>query len=311
KIPKNSSRAITSPSGTADTMEVIAPVTFSPKQIQRIVEKVGGCIVWGGHLGLAPADDILIQVEEPLAFESFDKIIISVMAKKVASGATHVVFDIPVGPNMKIKYMKDALIIEKKFKFLAKKFGITIATDVNETREPAGRGVGPVLEVRDVFQVLEQRKDRPLMLEQKALRLAAKLLELCFMSMPGKSSQSGEKVAHELLASGKALKKMREIIKIQGGDPNCSCDHLVLAKSKHELRSELKGRVTELNNKDISVIARILGSPHDKKAGIYLERKLEDEIDKDDILCTLYSSDKWRLQEAVETLKHVPIYKVE
>src|SRR3990167_6184860 len=80
KIPKNSSRAITTPAGTADTMEVLAPVTFSPRDIERIVNKVGGCIVWGGHLGLAPADDIIIQVEEPLAFESFDKIIVSIMA---------------------------------------------------------------------------------------------------------------------------------------------------------------------------------------------------------------------------------------
>ena len=54
-----------------------------------------------------------------------------------------------------------------------------------------------------------------------------------------------------------------------------------------------------------------MGSPNDKKAGIYLERKLEDEVDKGDILCSLYSSDVWRLREAHETLKHLPIYKVE
>src|SRR5260221_13335846 len=59
QIPKTSSRAITSPSGTADTMEVLSPVTFTPKQIEGLVEKCGGCIVWGGHLGLAPADDML------------------------------------------------------------------------------------------------------------------------------------------------------------------------------------------------------------------------------------------------------------
>ncbi len=119
-IPKNSTRAITSPAGTADTMEVLAPVTFSIKQIETIVHKVGGCIVWGGHLGLAPADDVIIQIEQPIAFESYDKIIIAVMAKKIASGATHVVFDIPVGPTMKIQHFRDAEIIAQKFEFLAK-----------------------------------------------------------------------------------------------------------------------------------------------------------------------------------------------
>ena len=312
KIPKNSSRAITSPSGTADTMEVVAPVTFSPKQIQKIVEKVGGCIVWGGHLGLAPADDIIIQVEEPLAFESFDKIIVSIMAKKVASAANHVIMDIPVGPHMKIKHMKDGEVIAKKFQFLAKKFGIKVAIDISQTLEPVGRGVGPVLEVRDVFQILEQHKNRPLALEQKALRLAAKLLDLCFKDMQGKYREGmGETLARELLVSGRALTKMREIIKEQGGDQNCSCDALVLAREHFEVKNKNSGRVTILNNNDVSVIARILGSPTDKKAGLYLERKLEDEVDKGAILCTLYSGDKWRLKEAVETLKHVPIYKVE
>src|SRR3990167_6709774 len=121
KIPKTSSRAITTPSGTADTMETLAPVNFTPEQIEKIVQTTGGCIVWGGHLGLAPADDVIIQVEQPLAFESFDKIVISIMAKKVASGDTHLVLDIPVGPTMKIAHFKDADIIAKKFTFLAEK----------------------------------------------------------------------------------------------------------------------------------------------------------------------------------------------
>lgn len=311
KIPKNSSRAITSPSGTADTMEVVAPVTFSPTQIKRIVERVGGCIVWGGHLGLAPADDIIIQVEEPLAFESFDKIIISIMAKKVASGATHLVLDIPAGPHMKIKHLKDAEVIAHKFELLARKFKMKVAIDVNETHQPAGRGVGPVLEVRDVFAVLEQKVDRPLKLEQKALRLAAKLLDLCFADMKGKYQVgSGESVARELLISGSALAKMREIIAAQGGNPDCSFSSFTLARNRYPVKAARRGRVTLLNNRDVSVLARILGSPSDKKAGVYLERKLEDEVDRNDILCTLYSSDKWRLKEAVETLRHMPMYTV-
>lgn len=312
KIPKTSSRAITSPSGTADTMEVLAPVTFSPKQIIRIVEKIGGCIVWGGHLGLAPADDIIIQIEEPLAFESFDKAIVSIMAKKVASGASHVVFDIPIGPYMKIRHLKDAEFIQKKFLYLGKKFNIKMTIDVNETLVPAGRGIGPVLEVRDVFQILEQHKDRPLALEQKCLRLSAKLLDLCFADMTGNYKFGmGEAVARDILYSGKALTKLREIIKEQGGDPDCSYSSLHLADKQIELKTKESGRITVINNQNVSVIARILGSPTDKKAGIYLDRKLEEEVDKGDILCTLYSSDKWRLQEAIETIKHVPIYLVE
>lgn len=309
-IPKTSSRAITSPAGTADTMEVVAPVTFSIPQIQHIVDKTGGCIVWGGHMGLAPADDILIQVEKPLAFESFDKIIVSVMAKKIASGANHIIIDLPVGPTMKIQHFKDAEIIAKKFTLLAKRFKVKMIFDINEARQNAGRGVGPVLEARDVFQVLEQAPERPLALEAKALRLAGKLLTLCFADAKEGGFIDGEEVAREVLKSGKALKKMKEIIRVQGGEPNVVSSKLSPGKEKYEIKSPRRGMVSFINNQEISVVCRVLGCPTDKKSGMYLNRKLDESVDKGDILATLYSSDKWRLKESVETLKAMPIYKI-
>ncbi len=311
QIPKTSSRAITSPAGTADTMEVVAPVTFSPKQIEALVAKAGGCIVWGGHLGLAPADDIIIQIEQPLAFESFDKIVVSIMAKKVASGATHAVFDIPVGPTMKIAHFKDAEVIVRKFAFLAGKFGMKVVIDVNEALENAGRGIGPVLEVRDVFSVLAQASDRPLALEAKALRLAGKLLSLCYAETKGKEKIDGEKIAREILTSGQAMAKMREIIKVQGGNPDIDMRHMIPGKFRYDVKSPRKGRVSGINNREITVVCRVLGCPTDKRAGMYLERKLEETVDKGDILCTLYSSDKWRLKEAIETIKNVRVFIVE
>lgn len=310
KIPKNSSRAITTPSGTADTMEVLAPVTFTPREIERIVHKIGGCIVWGGHLGLAPADDVIIQVEQPLAFESFDKIIISVMAKKLASSANHIIIDIPVGPTVKIKHFKDAEIIAQKFFYLAKKFKMKLAIDINETREPAGRGVGPVLEARDVFQVLEQKKNRPLALERKALRLSGKLLDLCFADMK-KKDLDGTEVARQILQSGKALQKMREIILAQGGNPHIESNKLHLGKEKCEVKSKKRGRIVSLENHELSVICRILGSPEDKRAGIYLEKRIEERVDNGDLLFRMYGSDKWRLKEAQESLENLPIFRIE
>ena len=99
KMPKTSSRGITSPAGTADVMEVLTKVVFSPQKIKKMVEKVGACIVWGGTIHLAPADNELIEVGRALSFESYDKVVASVMAKKAAAGATHLVIDIPYGPQ--------------------------------------------------------------------------------------------------------------------------------------------------------------------------------------------------------------------
>jgi putative thymidine phosphorylase len=311
QIPKTSSRAITSPAGTADTMEVVAPVTFSPAQIEHLVARAGGCIVWGGHLGLAPADDLIIQIEQPLGFESFDKIIVSIMAKKVASGTTHLVLDIPVGLTMKIQHPKDGELIAKKFTFLARKFNIHVTIDINEIRQNAGRGIGPVLEARDVFQVLEQHRERPLALEAKALRLAGKLLDLCFADTPDNKDLIGDTVARDILTSGRALAKMREIIKVQGGNPDVTSEHLHPGRYVYEVKSPRSGHIHAINNQEISVICKILGCPMDKKSGMFLNRKLDEELDSGDILCTLYSSDKWRLKEAAETIKNIPVYKVE
>ncbi len=310
QIPKTSSRAITSPSGTADTMEVLAPVTFTPKQIEALVHKTGGCIVWGGHLGLAPADDIIIEVEKPLAFESFDKVIVSIMAKKVASGATHLVLDIPVGHTMKIQHEKDAEHIARKFSYLAGRFNIKVAVDIRQIYENAGRGIGPVLEAKDVLLVLEQHKDRPMDLEAKALRLAGKLLRMCCEDSPEHRHLIGEKLATEILSSGKALAKMREIIAAQGGDSMITSHLLKPAKHTHEVLALKTGRIRAIQNQHISAICRILGCPQDKPAGMNMNRKLGEEVEKNDILCTLYSSDKWRLGEAVETLTHVGLYEI-
>src|SRR3989344_5047460 len=108
KIPKSSSRAITSPDGTADDMEVLAPVKLSKQKILEVIKKTNGCIVWGGSFHLAPADDIIIQVEKPLLLESYDKVVVSIMAKKIAFGSNHVVIDLPYGQMVKVHSLREA-----------------------------------------------------------------------------------------------------------------------------------------------------------------------------------------------------------
>jgi len=309
KIPKLSSRAITAATGTADVMEVLAPVTLTLSKLKSVVEKTNGCVVWNGAMGLAPADDIIIHLEEPLSFESFDKIIVSIMAKKVAVSTNHLILDIPVGPTMKIRHFRDAEKVAKKFKSLGQRFNIRIEADINETYEPAARGIGPMLEAKDVFNVLEQKPDRPLKLENKTLRLAGKLLQMCYDD--SKIVKSGEEEAKKILYEGKALKKFLEIIKEQGGNPHVSSSSLILKSHKHEIESKSHGRVRKVNNYNINTIARILGSPHDMEAGIYLSKRLDEKIVRREPMMIFYSSDKYRLKEAIDTLPNLPIYEIE
>ncbi len=311
KIPKTSSRAITSPAGTADVMEVLAKVTFTSKEIETIVNKIGGCIVWGGHLGIAPADDVLIRVEEPLSFESFDKIIVSIMAKKVAIGANHLVLDIPVGKTIKIRHFADAEKVADKFKLLGKKFGIETITDINEALEPAGHGVGPALEARDVLAVLKQRPGRPLKLESKALRLAGKLLNICYKDSKIFPTKNGEDEAKKILVSGQALNKFREIVKTQKGDLNLvDAEKFEMKSLKKEIKIKHSGKIKEINNYNLNMISRILGAPGDKYAGIYLLKKIDENFEKNEPVMIFYANDRYRLEEAEETLKNFPIYLI-
>jgi AMP phosphorylase len=309
KIPKISSRAITTPAGTADVMEAIANVNFSVDKITKIVNTVGGCIVWNGKLNIAPADDIIIRVEEPLMFESFDKIIISVMSKKVAAGTTHLVLDLPYGKTAKIHRLSDAQKVAKKFETLAKKFNIKVAFDINEMLEPAGRGIGPILEARDVLYVLEQHVDRPLRLEAKAVRLAGLLLDLCFKEE--KKYLNGEEEAKRILKSGLALKKFQEIVVAQSGEKEIKSSKLKLAKYKKDILSPISGKIKDINNYNLNTIAKILGAPKDKQAGIYLHKKLDHTVSKSEPMMTFYTNDKYLLKEAEITLDNLPIFNIE
>lgn len=308
-MPKTSSRAITSPAGTADVMEVFAKVTFTPEHIKNIVRKTKGCIVWGGHLGIAPADDIIIRVEEPLSFESFDKIIVSIMAKKIAVGANHLIIDIPIGRTMKIKYEKDAEIVKHKFEEIAKRFGIKIIVDINHTQQPAGNGVGPFLEAIDVLKVLEQDPSRSLDLEERSLRLASKLLDLCYSTEQVK--KDGMTEAKEILTSGKAFMQFKNIIAAQYGDPNVSWKTMKHTGHKKEIVSKESGKINGVQNYNLNNIAKILGAPEDKMAGVKLLKRKGDSVLKNEPILCFYSSKEYHLSEAVETLEHFPIYSID
>ncbi len=305
-IPKTSSRAITSPSGTADTMEVLAPVSFSVDKIKALVRRHHTCMVWGGGLNLAPADDKILRVAYPIALEPLNKAIVSIMAKKIACGVTHLIIDMPVGATTKVANMKIAKGLETKFKYVAHKFGIKIKVIMTQSEDPIGRGVGPALEARDVLRVLQQKTDRPGDLENKALHLAGELLELVGKAKPG----HGAKLAWKTLESGAAWKKMQEIIKAQGGNPNIEPNQIVLGAHKYYINATHGGKITFTDNKGINTICRILGAPANKLAGIYLNKEYGEHVKAGERLFTLYADNSERIALAREALKKIMIFRI-
>lgn len=316
-IPKSSSRAITTSGGTADAMEVLSPVTFTRDQIYKIVEKVRACIVWGGGVDIAPADDELIKVEEPLLFESFDKILVSIMAKKIAFGVNHLVVDVPYGEQVKIHTLSDAESLKRKFIYIAERFNVKIHVHLHKTEGVAGRAVGPLLEVKEALEILEQRLTRSFELEKQALHLAGQLLDLCLEEENQVMRElkkriilefgSGLKWATYILESGHALMKMREIIRAQGGDEGVVSQSLKPGKFYFDVKTERSRTIKGVSSRNIIIIAKILGAPKHKKSGILLHYKSNELAKAGSALYTLYSESAYNLKEAKESLGNFPI----
>ncbi len=295
KIPKTSSRAITGAAGTADLMEVLAPVEFSAAEVQQMTEKAGGAIVWGGATNIAPADDHIIIVEYPFKIDARGQLLASVMAKKYAVDADLLVIDIPVGENTKVKTRHEGQKLAREFIELGSRLGMQVQCALTYGESPVGRTIGPNLEVKEALSVLEGAT-QPDSLILKSLSIAGIALE-----MAGKAARgTGHDLAREILASGRAAEKMREIIEIQGGNSAIKSEDIVFGEHTFEVHAPETGYVVGLDNKALISLARTAGAPHDNGAGIYLHAKKGSRVKKGDPIFTIYAERAWRLQNTIE-----------
>ena len=290
-MPKTSSRAITSPAGTADTMEVLTNVTLSSEEIKAVVEKEGGCFVWGGTAQLSPADDVLIKVEKALDIDSEGQLIASVLSKKAAAGSTHVVIDIPIGETAKVRSSEMALKLKNHMETVGTAVGLKVRAVVTDGTQPVGRGIGPSLEAIDILKVLNNEADAPKDLTERALLLAAELFELSGKEEKGK----GLETARQILKSGKAYDKFIAICKAQG-----LFSKPVLAPHKIEITAEKSGILNRIDNRKIAKLAKLSGAPQSISAGILLNIHLGEQIEKNQLLYTLYAESKGELNYALE-----------
>jgi thymidine phosphorylase len=290
-IPKTSSRAITSPAGTADTMETLTNVDLDLAAMRRVVGQEGGCLAWGGAVRLSPADDVLIRVERVLDIDTEGQLVASVLSKKIAAGSTHVVLDIPIGPTAKVRSHDDADVLVETLTDVARQCGVEVRCVRTDGGQPVGRGIGPALEARDVLAVLRGAPDAPADLRRRACLLAGAALELAGRSSAGE----GVRLAEQTLADGRAWAKFQAICEAQGGlrePPRSSVSRPLLAPHA--------GRVMAMNNRTLSRLAKLAGAPDDKAAGVELHVRLGDEVAAGDALLTVHSDAPGELAYALD-----------
>ena len=293
-IPKTSSRAITSPAGTADTMEVIAPVQLSLDKMRKVVEQENGCIVWGGAADLSPADDILIRVERVLDLDNEGQMVASVLSKKVSAGSTHVIIDVPIGPTVKMRSIEAAQKVKKQFETVSKAIGIHVEVVFSDGVSPVGNGIGPALEARDILAVLQGKKDAPQDLRDRSLVLAGKVLEFS----PKVAFGAGLQLATEILDSGKAWRKFQAICEAQGGffEPP-------MAKYRRTITASKAGVVSKIDNRRLAAIAKLAGAPRAKAAGIELHVNTKAKVEAEQPLFTIHSEAPGELNYAVSAIR--------
>ncbi len=302
-MPKTSSRAITSPAGTADTMEVMTPVTLDFPRMQAVVQQEGACLAWGGSVSLSPTDDIVIRVERALDLDSEGQLVASVISKKVAAGSKQVLIDIPVGPTAKVRSQATAQALKQLLEQTGAALGLDVRTVITDGTQPIGRGIGPALEARDVLQVLRNDDKAPQDLRDKSLQLAGILLE-----MGGKAGTGqGYALAQSTLLSGNALAKFEAICRAQGGftEPGT-------AAYRHCIRAQRHGVVAYFNNRFIARLASLAGAPNARAAGLELHVALGDEVAAGEPLFTLYAEAPGELAYALDFLDgHTDVVRIE
>jgi len=268
-IPKTSSRAITSPAGTADTMEAITNVSLDINDIKRIVENAGACLAWGGSVNLSPADDLLIRIERALDLDGEGQLIASVLSKKIAAGSTHAIIDIPVGDSAKVRSEIEADRLASLFTRVGKACGIHIRCIISDGSHPIGEGIGPVEEARDVLAVLQCQNDAPQELRQRSLLLSAHLLDLAEKS----GLESALEKAEELLTSGAAWQQFEKIVEAQGGFKK-----LPDARYSHSQLASKSGVIQSIDNRKLARLAKLAGAPFNPTAGIRLHANVGDRV---------------------------------
>ncbi|MEH6448602.1 MAG: thymidine phosphorylase family protein [Oleispira sp.] len=293
-MPKTSSRAITSPAGTADTMETMTPVALSFNKMHAVVERHGACLAWGGSVSLSPIDDIIIRIERALDLDSEGQLVASVISKKVAAGSTHVLIDIPVGPSAKVRTNAAAEKLSHHLVATGKALGLYVETMITDGNQPVGRGIGPALEAHDVLAVLRNQKNAPDDLIERSLQLAAKLLSMAEIEGLNNLSRCYQR-AQETLKSGEAYDKFIGICQAQGGftDPG-------YAEFKQTLYAEEAGIVSYFNNRFIAKLASLSGAPNAPLAGIEMRVHLGDKVEQGQALLTLHAQAQGELDYALQ-----------
>lgn len=305
-IPKVSTRAITSPAGTSDALETIMPVELGLEEVTKVIEKTNGCMVDGMKIGLGDVADKFLRVVKQVKIDPKEMMIASILAKKKAAGSQYVLIDLPTGKGSKLPNREDARKLAYQFASIGNNLDLQIEAVISPGDTPIGTMIGPALEIKEAMMILEG-KIGALNLRRKALSLAGIIFEMVNKAEAG----TGIELATNILESGKALKKFREIVEAQGGDPEISSDEIPSSDYSYTVFAESDDKIYALDSYNIGLIARAAGAPKDKYAGVIIHKVRGEVVHQGEPILTIHAHSESKITEALNMMHTSPPFTME
>ncbi|HEY3615413.1 MAG TPA: thymidine phosphorylase [Candidatus Sulfotelmatobacter sp.] len=293
-VPMISGRGLGHTGGTLDKLEAIPGfnVNLSIAEFRRLLETCG-CAMIGQTAEIAPADRKLYALRDVTGtVESPYLICASIMSKKLAEGIDALVLDVKTGSGAFMKTEKDAAFLAELMVETGERMGKKVVALITDMDQPLGNKIGNALEVIEVVEVL--RGGGPEDLRALCLELAAWMLHLGGVA---KTVETGKQLSAELISSGRALEKFRQMVELQGGDVRVIDDTKRLPQARHTLQvsSATAGYITAMQCEQIGTACVILGGGRERKedsvdpaVGIVLHKKVGDRVAAGEPLATIY-----------------------
>ncbi|MCH8906189.1 MAG: thymidine phosphorylase [Candidatus Heimdallarchaeota archaeon] len=300
-IPKVSTRAITSPAGTVDALEVVMPVDLTFEEASEVLDVTGACMVNGATVGLGSTADKFLSAISQVKIDPKEMMIASILAKKKAAGADFVLIDLPTGKGSKLPSKDAARALAYDFSRVGNNLGQRVECVISPGDKPIGAMIGPALEMTEVLQILEN-KAGDLSLKRKAVTLAGLIFEAVHQADRG----HGRKLASELIESGKALTKFKDIVEAQGGDRSVHSESMEQAPYSHIITAEQGDIVYSLDSYNIGSMARAAGAPQDASAGVILHVDRGDNLKTGDPIVEIRSHSERKISEAEAMMRTAP-----
>ncbi len=308
KVAKMSGRGLGHTGGTVDKMEAIPGLktNFTQEEFFNIVNKTGISVI-GQSGNLAPADKKLYALRDVTAtVESIPLIAASIMSKKLAAGSDCILLDVKTGSGAFMKTLDDSISLAEKMVAIGENCGRKTVALITDMDIPLGNNIGNALEIKEVVDTLKGKGPKDL--TEICIKLAGNML---YLANKGTLEQC-ENMAKEAIQNGYALEKLIEMVEAQGGDIDYIKDTNKFEPAKYscEIISDNEGFINSMDTEGLGIASTMLGAGRETKeddidyaAGIILNKKVGDEIKKGDILCTLYTNDKDKFENAKNKVK--------